>query len=267
MHVLIRLGSQRAISRGRWRRDARNVLSRGRPRHRIPRNPPQRPTSPPALPSRGKRRRYATSTPPAANGSAITRAHPAASRSSRSATADASSDRTHTNTVGPAPEIVAPSAPNSRAPLDQLHRPRIQRRPARLVQPILEPSRHQLQIPTRQPEHEQARAAHVEHGVGHRHLGRQRRSRLGRPDRPVGHHEHRRQADGGSSRSARDARADHEARPAARRRRCPDAPRAAPPRPAGRRRRRSARRPRRDPPRRRPRWSPARRTAGCRTGS
>ena len=53
--------------------------------------------------------------PSAAKGRRITAAQPRDSLSSRAATEAAASDRVQTKTLGPAPEIVAPSAPISAA--------------------------------------------------------------------------------------------------------------------------------------------------------
>jgi hypothetical protein len=72
---------------------------------------PAAPASPLPYPAAVERRGYDTSRPRAANGSSSTFAQPAASDASRPATRAESPDRTHTSTVGPAPEIVAPKAP------------------------------------------------------------------------------------------------------------------------------------------------------------
>ena len=91
------------------------------------------------------------------------RQHPRPARggspSSRAATFAASADRTHTSTVGPAPEIVAPRAPSDARLLDELHRPRIERRAPRLVQAVLEPARDEVEVAAGEAEHEQARRA------------------------------------------------------------------------------------------------------------
>ena len=91
----------------------------------------------------------------------------------------------HTSTVGPAPEIVAPSAPSSARALDQLHRPRVQRRRgAAGAGGPPSPRATRSRSPRREAEHEQRRVGDVEHRVAHRHLGGQRRARLGGAHRP-----------------------------------------------------------------------------------
>ena len=80
----------------------------------------------------------------------------------------------HTSTVGPAPEIVAPSAPSQGArTLEQLRRARVQARAVGLVQPVAQPCARSAPSPRRaRPSTSVAGARDVEHGVGERHLMR-----------------------------------------------------------------------------------------------
>ena len=67
---------------------------------------------------------------------------------------------------------------------------------ARLVQAVVEAAPDEVPVPARQAEDEQRAVGGVEHGVGDRHLGGQRRARGLRPHGRARHHDHRLQAGG-----------------------------------------------------------------------
>ena len=226
---------------------------------------PSRTTTPPAAstltrsPSRRRRR---------ARTSRAARRSPAPRASARPSRLPVCCQWHQNSTVGPAPEIVAPTAPSSSARPDQLHRARIQVRAAVLVQPVGQAAADQREVVVRQPQHQQRRVRHVVHGVGDRHLVRAARlaPRPWAPG-PAGSRSRPRVPGGGSNRAGLVPRAHHEPARAARPPRCRDGP---PARARGRTAARPARTcgpPRRGPPRSRRRWSPDRPTAGSPSGS
>ena len=108
-----------------------------------------------------------------------TSAQPSTSSRSRSTSAPVCSKKTQNSTVGPAPEIVAPSAPRSRRALDQLHRARIEVRARRgWWRRSSQAARDQRQVAAREAEREHRGVRDVEGRIGERHLGRQRGARL-----------------------------------------------------------------------------------------
>ena len=70
--------------------------------------------------------------------------------------------------------------------VQQLDRARVQRRPPRLVQPVVQPAADQREVRPRQAQRQQRGVGDVERGLGHGHLGRQRGARL------LGRHRRRR---------------------------------------------------------------------------
>src|SRR3954469_15090429 len=65
---------------------------------------------------------------------------------------------------------------------EQLHRARVQRRPALLVDAVRQPAGHEVEVAAGEAQHEQRRVRRVVDGVGDRHLGRQRGAGLHRRD-------------------------------------------------------------------------------------
>ena len=106
------------------------------------------------------------------NGARSSSAQPSHSAASACITGPVWSARHQTSTVGPAPEIVAPSAPSSRARSHQRRRARVQVRPVGLVQPVAQAGGDQVPVGRRQPERQGRGAGDVGDRVGDRHLGR-----------------------------------------------------------------------------------------------
>ena len=77
-----------------------------------------------------------------------------------------------TSTVGPAPEIVAPSAPSSRRLGDDSHRARVERLAVRLVEAVGEAAADQGQVGALDPERELGRGGDVVDRGAERDLGR-----------------------------------------------------------------------------------------------
>src|SRR4051794_22387380 len=77
---------------------------------------------------------------------------------------------------------------------DELHRARVEVLAARLVQAVVEAAGDEVPVAARQAEDEQRAMGGVEHGVGHRDLGGQRRARGLRAHRRARHDDDRLQA-------------------------------------------------------------------------
>ena len=94
---------------------------------------------------------------------------PRHARASAAATASLVPRSHHTSTLGPAPEIVAPSAPSDLAPLDERGRARVEVRAVGLVEAVAQAARHELDVAAREPEHQQRAVRGVEDRVRERH--------------------------------------------------------------------------------------------------
>ena len=169
-----------------------------------------------------------TSAPCGSNGARRTSAQPPASRRSASTTPRGLRRMWHhTSTVGPAPEIVAPSAPRSRRRVDELHRARVEVRAAGLVQAVAQAAGDEVEVAAAEAEHQQRRVGGVEDGVGQRHLGGQRRrAPRGCARARAGTTRTASSPAGASKRVDLARRRRRRSRRAARRRRCRDGPRA-----------------------------------------